>query len=26
VLEGGYAAEALGTNAVQVIDGFEQET
>lgn len=24
VLEGGYAAEALGTNAVQVIDGFEQ--
>ena len=26
VLEGGYAAEALGSNAVQVIDGFEQET
>ena len=26
VLEGGYAAEALGVNAVQVIDGFEQET
>ena len=25
VLEGGYAAEALGSNAVQVIDGFEQE-
>ncbi|MDI1272514.1 histone deacetylase family protein [Polaromonas sp.] len=24
VLEGGYAAEALGTNAVQVLDGFEQ--
>ncbi|MGC1176092.1 histone deacetylase family protein, partial [Polaromonas sp.] len=24
VLEGGYAAEALGSNAVQVIDGFEQ--
>jgi acetoin utilization deacetylase AcuC-like enzyme len=25
VLEGGYAAEALGSNAVQVVDGFEQE-
>jgi acetoin utilization deacetylase AcuC-like enzyme len=25
VLEGGYAAEALGSNAAQVIDGFEQE-
>ncbi|MDP3355331.1 MAG: histone deacetylase family protein [Polaromonas sp.] len=24
VLEGGYAAEALGVNAVQVLDGFEQ--
>ncbi len=25
VLEGGYAAEALGSNAVQVIDGFEEK-
>ncbi|OOG39429.1 histone deacetylase family protein [Polaromonas sp. A23] len=24
VLEGGYAAEALGTNAVEVLDGFDQ--
>ena len=24
VLEGGYATEALGVNAVQVLDGFEQ--
>jgi acetoin utilization deacetylase AcuC-like enzyme len=25
VLEGGYAAEALGINAVEVLDGFDQE-
>ena len=25
VLEGGYAAAELGTNAVNVLDGFEQE-
>jgi acetoin utilization deacetylase AcuC-like enzyme len=25
VLEGGYAAEAIGTNAVNVLDGFEEE-
>ena len=24
VLEGGYAADELGTNAVNVLDGFEQ--